>query len=214
MRKGIIFDFDGVIVDSEHVWREAEMEVFRRAGHQLTAEKVASNSGKKVEDLVAEHQKQFSFNEAKAKQLIKDIYTYVQEEMNKNPAATPGLYQAVDFFLSRNYKLAIASSSPINFIKKVLKNLSLADVFNIICSGQDEEYAKPHPAVYLAACKKLELQPSQVIAIEDSLTGLISAKAAKIFCILLKEEKSRLPVHQLADCILTDLTEISSNKVI
>lgn len=214
MIHGIIFDFDGVIIDSEPIWRKAEFDVLNAADFNVSYERVLQSTGKRVEELVAEYQEQFAFNNKFAEQLVKNIYTHVTNEMSKNATVMKGVYEIVEYFLSKDKKIAIASSSPASLIKSALVKLNLQDVFKTICSAEDEEYGKPHPAVYITACKKLKLSPMNALAIEDSLTGLISAKAARLSCILVKHPSKRLSSHYLADRIVTDLSEIVTASAI
>jgi mannitol-1-/sugar-/sorbitol-6-/2-deoxyglucose-6-phosphatase len=208
MFDGVVFDFDGVIIDSEPAWEKAKLNVFHTAGLNISQEKVLTYTGKTLEEFVEEEQLHFGFDDHLAKQLVKDISHYATYELKNNVTPLAGIYEAIDYFLVSGKKLAIASSAGSAFIKSTLNKLNLQNVFKIICSAENEEYGKPHPAVYISACKKLELSPLNAIAIEDSLTGLLAAKAAKMSCILIKHPNKRMPAHEIADKIIKDLTEI------
>lgn len=210
---GVVFDCDGVIIDSEPFWREAELTVLSSAGYELSAEHLLKNTGRRAKDLVFDYQRIYGFSQDFAQKLIRDIHDYVVNKINENAIAMPGLYQAIDYFLSKGKKLAIASSAPTFLLDAVLNKLNLHRSFKIICSAENEEYGKPHPVVYLNACKKLELLPTSCIAIEDSLNGLIAAKAARMFCILVLQQSSEfLPAYSLADKVIIELTEINDSQ--
>ena len=105
----------------------------------------------------------------------------------------PGAMAAIQYVTSLKHsskttstnsiKLGLVSSSPKILIQASLQALGITDYFDVIASGEDEEYGKPHPAVYLTAATHLGVAPTRCIAIEDSVTGMVAAKAARMACI-------------------------------
>ncbi|RGE48016.1 hypothetical protein MHD_05935 [Mannheimia granulomatis] len=117
-------------------------------------------------------------------ELSEAILAYGCNTIQKSGSALAGLYELLDFLQSNNVRLAVATSSPPVIIKAVFDRLKLWDYFPIQCTAMDEDYGKPHPAVYLSAVKKLGIEKQECIVIEDSVTGLIAAKAANLTTFL------------------------------
>jgi sugar-phosphatase len=96
--------------------------------------------------------------------------------------------------------LAIASSTVNRLIDAILDHFELKDYFDIMCSAESEPYGKPHPGIYLTAANKMKVKPENCVAIEDSLNGMISAKAARMKLIAyLPEGKNRDTKYDFAD---------------
>ena len=106
--------------------------------------------------------------------------------------------------------LAIASSSPCRLLEAAVQRFHWEGVFQVINSAQQEAYGKPHPAVYLTTAEMLQVHPENCLAFEDSLPGLISAKAARMMCVAVPEEHNQHdPRFSLADVVLTSLLEFN-----
>lgn len=205
--QNVIFDCDGVIIDSEPYWHAAELKAYNAAGINISYEDVLRNTGKRPEESVAESQQLFKFDNIVAQTIVADIYAAAKEEIHKHAQPMAGLYDALELLLANNITLAIASCAPINIIKIILEKLQIKDVFKVIHSAENEEYGKPHPAVYLTAKAMLNADASRCFVIEDSFYGLIAAKAARLPCVLIDEQKKR-HFGCIADKVIVNLTEI------
>ena len=122
-----------------------------------------------------------------------------------------GVKESLDFVRSKNVKIALASSSSYEIINTVLEKFGLMKEFEVIYSAQEEEYGKPHPAVYISAAKRLNVAPVECLAIEDSLNGVLAAKAAKMKCIAIPYVGVRHDRRfAIADVTLDSLMKIDS----
>ena len=120
----------------------------------------------------------------------------------------PGVTHAIQWAQQTGRKLALASSSPYVLIHAALSRLKLTGVFSVVYSAQEESYGKPHPAVYLTTAKKLGVPPEACLAIEDSLNGVLAAKAAKMKCLAVPEAHNlRDPRFVIADVTLSTLAD-------
>ncbi len=118
------------------------------------------------------------------------------------------MIQILKFLSTKTTNIAIASSSEYSIIQEVVERLDIEKYFPIIHSAEEEQYGKPHPAVYLSACKKIGVIPEECITFEDSLNGVISAKSAKITCIAVPEDVNKgNPKFAIADIILDSLED-------
>lgn len=180
----VIFDMDGVMIDSEPQWAEAQIEVLETLGINITVEDCEKfTRGKRIDELSETWIKKFNLTISNA-ELSEAILAYGCNAIQKSGSALAGLYELLDFLQSNNIRLAVATSSPPVIIKAVFDRLKLWDYFPIQCTAMDEDYGKPHPAVYLSAVKKLGIEKQECIVIEDSVTGLIAAKAANLTTFL------------------------------
>jgi len=173
----IIFDCDGVLVDSEIVAARVEAELLRKAGHEISAEELAERyAGLTFRDilLTIEREAQILFQAS----LIETAETKIDERLRKEVKAIDGAAQAV---ASIPYKKCICSNSSTTRIESMLTRARLLPLFEgVIFSSADTPTAKPKPApdVFLFAAEKMEASPQKTIVIEDSVHGIAGARAA------------------------------------
>jgi len=202
-----IFDMDGVIIDSEPFWREAQIEILSKYHKKISvADCIKHTMGKRIDD-VAFTWCQLHSLEIAPQLLEKEIITAVVALISQKGKAKKGLYELLDFLKEKNYKIGLATSSSQPIIDAVFKKLSIAHYFDVVCSADEEVYGKPHPAVYLKAMHQLEIAPYNCIILEDSITGLIAAKAASVKTFVIPEEKTD---HRfsIADGIFNSMLEV------
>lgn len=184
---------DGLLIDTEPVWRAAEAEVFGELGIHLTEAELASTMGVPVEDVVALWRRRRPWpgaggapGDAEIGALIVDrVVAHVEQAGEPRPGVASAISAACEVGA-----VAIASSSPHRLIDAVCTRLGLGEI-EIRCSAADEARGKPHPDVYLAAARRLGVPPQRCLAIEDSPNGVRSALAAGMRCIAVPDELTR-----------------------
>ena len=125
----------------------------------------------------------------------------------------PGAVEIIDFLQTMNIPLAIASSSDRRLIDAVLSRLGLEKLFTVIHSAEKEEFGKPHPAVFISTSKLLQKDPSRCLVLEDSLNGIIAAKAARmIVAAVPHHENLNDPRFTIADIVVPSLMEFGENE--
>ncbi len=214
MIQGVIFDMDGTLIDSEPLWRIAEIDAFKEVGIELTEEMLAKfTAGMRNDEVVS-----FWFNffkkedKEQAKYVEKAILDKVKEliKIDGKKRALPGLDYIFEFFESRNIPMAVASSSPADIIKVTLDAIGINEKFTIKCSAEFEEYGKPNPAVFITTAKLMKLKPENILVFEDSLNGTLAAKAAKMKCVSLPANHDfERPQFAIADIKLRSFLEFS-----
>ena len=121
-----------------------------------------------------------------------------------------GVDRAISFVRQKQVKIALASSSALPIIRAALQKLKLTDVFVEIYSAESEVLGKPYPGVYLTTANKLQVAPQKCLALEDSLNGVLAAKAAQMKCIAIPEASQRdNPKFAIADTILQSLEDLN-----
>lgn len=206
----IIFDMDGLLIDSEPLWHTAEIETAKLVGINLTRESCLETTGLRVDEVVGHWFRKQPWENISKKEISDEIVKKVISLITEKGREKEGARQALEFAKKKNLKIALASSSSMAIINAVIKKLSFENFFDETYSAEFEKYGKPHPGVYLTAMKRLNELPENCLAVEDSLNGLLSAKAAKIKCVCVPDQ-SIAPNPKLfnADFILPSLLDFN-----
>jgi sugar-phosphatase len=176
--RAVIFDMDGVIVDSEPLWREAEMEVFAGVGLDLSEADCERTMGMRTDEVTAFWYDHCPWPDPSPQVVEERIHARMLELIAERAEAIPGLEHALAVARASGLTIGLASSSSMELIDAVLSKLDLEDAFKAVCSATREAFGKPHPAVFITAARLLNVAPSSCTAIEDSVAGVRSALAA------------------------------------
>jgi sugar-phosphatase len=206
--KAIIFDMDGVLIDSEPLWKIAEIKGFGKVGLDLTQTDCEETVGLRIDEVVKMWYQKNPWKGATCEEVTIDIVTILIEEIKKNGMALPGVKEALEICEKAGLKIGLATSSYHNIIEAVLDKLDIRHYFETIHSAEYEKFGKPHPAVFLTAAEKLGVDPLECLVIEDSLNGVIAGKAARMKVIAVPEKSHNCnPKLILADQIIESLTK-------
>jgi mannitol-1-/sugar-/sorbitol-6-/2-deoxyglucose-6-phosphatase len=209
--KAVIFDMDGLLLDSEPFWQEAEILVFKRVGIILTNSMCLQTKGLRIDQVVDYWYQKYPWTNISKLEIEESIVAKVIELIYLKGEPLPGVDRAISFVQEKQLKIALASSSASKIIYAALEKLNLSDVFTEIYSAEIEPLGKPHPGVYLTTAKKLGVLPQDCLALEDSLNGVLAAKAAQMKCIAIPEPLQYYnPKFAIADLILKSLQELNN----
>jgi len=209
MIKAVIFDMDGVIIDSEPFWREAEMEVFNSIGIKMTEEMCVQMKGTKIDDVVKHWHSIYHWESPSLKKVEEQVVNQFISLINEKGKVMPGLMGLIEFLTSSDVKVGLATSSPFKIMNATLDKLGLQGHFEVKHSAEAEKEGKPAPDVYLGAAKKLGVKPENCMAIEDSYTGLQAAKSAGMFTIAMPEAPEfELEKYNIANVKIKSLKEV------
>lgn len=205
MIRGVIFDLDGLLIDSEPLWQEAEIEVFGAVGVALDHEMCRRTTGLRIDEVVSYWYSQSPWQgmdcldvEARVKQRVYDLIL-------ERGQPKEGVDEIFRFFAGKGVAMAIASSSALTLIEAVVQKFDLGSYLSVIHSAQFEPFGKPHPGVYLSTVKKLGLSPGQCLAFEDSPNGVKAAKNAGIHCVCVPDGHVDIGAVSIADMCLDSL---------
>jgi HAD superfamily hydrolase (TIGR01509 family) len=202
---GVVLDMDGLLIDTEPVWRTAEKEVFANLGIELTEADLLDSTGVRIDELAAVR---LPLDGPRPAEVADRITNHVVDYVSRAGEPMPGVPEAIALFGRSGLRLAIASSSPERLIDAVCTRLRL-DI-DVRCSALDEAHGKPAPDVYLAAARRLRLSPARCLAVEDSPAGVVSAKAAGLTCVAVPDPLlTGDPRYRRADLVLPSLTELT-----
>jgi len=184
MIKAIIFDFDGVIADSDRAEFEAYREAFEKCGVNLTYNEFLKSRGGTGMELIETilKNKKMSLDREKIYRAKQEIYETIIP-MIKPFAEIIGLIKRLE-----NYKLAVASSSSSKNMEIMLRKFGVREKFDVVVGSEDIRRGKPDPEVFLLTAEKLKTQRRNCLVIEDSDVGFKAARKAGMECILLDEK--------------------------
>lgn len=205
--RAAVFDMDGVLVDSEPLWQEAEIEVFGTVGVELTRTMCEETMGLRIDEAVAHWHGRTPWDEPSQPEIADRIVAGVAALIADRGEPLPGVDEALDACRRRGLRLALASSSPMPLIQAVLERFDLRRTFEVVVSADAEPYGKPHPGIYLTAAGGLDVAPTVCVAIEDSLNGVIAAKAARMRAVAIPADPAD-PRFGVADAVITSLAEL------
>ncbi len=209
-----IFDMDGLIIDSEPLWREAEQRVFATVGIDLTDDMCRQTMGLRIDEVIRYWHERMPWQNRSLADIENDILDGMEAAIRARGAALPGVRQSIALLREHDLALAVASSSHTRLIDCVLDKLDLADSFDAVCSAGDEAAGKPDPAVYLTAARRLHMAPDRCIALEDAPAGLQAARAAGMFTVFVPERGHPVPDTPCADLTLESLEDFSMTHVL
>lgn len=186
----VIFDMDGLLIDSEPYWKIAEKEVFGKLGLNLTDVLLRQVMGFRLSEVVKHWYHYQPWPNPNFEQTERDVLNCVKQLIQQHANAMSGVYEVLTHCKNKNYKIALASSSAMELIDVVIDKLNIRNYFDVVWSAQYEEYGKPHPAIFLSVAKQLNIEPKHCVVFEDAINGVIAAKASRMYCIAIPEEVS------------------------
>jgi HAD superfamily hydrolase (TIGR01509 family) len=214
MIKTVIFDMDGVIVDTEPVHHYAYNAHFRQLNIDVTPELYASFTGNSTKNIFERLKVQFN--------LAEDVTSLVETKRNlfndafdskEDLYLLDGVEDLIKDLHSNGMQLVLASSSATVTIKRIFNRFGLHKYFTHIVSGEDFPKSKPHPAIFIKAVELAKTSVENCIVIEDSTNGIKAAKAAGIYCIGYDSFHSKMQDYSLADMVISNFKELSFDKI-
>ena len=211
--EAVILDMDGLLIDTEPVWRAAQAAVFAGIGIALRESDLLDSTGQPVEELIPAWRQRSPGPDLASTELSDDeiadrIIDQVIGYVKARGQPMPGVTAAIARFERYGLRLAIASSSPLRLIDAVCDRLGLARI-EVRCSAREEVRGKPAPDVYLTAARRLGVAAAACLALEDSPNGVASAKAAGMRCVAVPDPLLVSdPRYREADLVLPSLTDL------
>jgi mannitol-1-/sugar-/sorbitol-6-/2-deoxyglucose-6-phosphatase len=205
-----LFDLDGLLVDSEPLWHEAEIRVLGSYGVPLTVEMCRQTKGRYVSEAVKHWHDRYPWDPPDFDKVVAEILEALDELVSTRLDLKPGVQHAINECTLRGLRLAVASSSPLRIISAALARFGLGEVFEAACSAEHEIAGKPDPAVFLTAAQLLDVSPGACVVFEDSVAGICAAKRAGMLCVAVPEVRASGDEEGLAvaDVVLGSLEEL------
>jgi beta-phosphoglucomutase family hydrolase len=202
----VIFDMDGLMIDSEKIHLKAYNEALKEFGIRISKQgnlKYVGISDTDIcKDLVKVHNLEISYHDLKRKK-DKAYQSFLNDVEPQQ-----GLINLVEKLHKENYKLAVASSSNIKEIKIIISKLGIEQYFNNLTSADFVRKGKPEPDIFLYAASKLGVKPQKCLVLEDAPSGVLAAKRANMYCYAIPSEETKNENFDAADKVLRSLTEV------
>ncbi|RKD31572.1 HAD family hydrolase [Thermohalobacter berrensis] len=208
--QAVIFDMDGVIIDSEPIYFDIERKLFKKLNIEISKKEHHSFVGMTMEGMWEKIISQYNL-EHKIDELIKlhedSIFHYMTNAQNLPMVLH--VKELIKLLSKEKVKIAVASSSPKKLIEIILEKLNITEFFDYIVSGEEVENGKPNPDIFLHTAEKLNVNPKKCVVVEDSRNGVSAAKSADMKCIGFKNINSGNQDLSQADLIVDSIGDIN-----
>jgi HAD superfamily hydrolase (TIGR01549 family) len=180
--RAVVFDMDGLLLDTETLWQGAEEELFRRYGDVFTMDDKLAVMGTTAEATAAYYAQRLHRSYEEGVALFEEMRQIMLGLLKLQVSGRPGAIELVERLRGR-IPLALASNSSSDIVGTALATARLSDAFDAVVTSDDVAEGKPAPDIYLLACERLDVRPEDALALEDTASGIAAAKAAGLACI-------------------------------
>ncbi|MFC2046683.1 HAD family hydrolase [Chloroflexota bacterium] len=209
--KAVIWDMDGVIADTAPYHFKAWQEVFQSRGVEFTEADFRHTFGQRNDNIIRHSLgEQVSQNDMDVISKVKE--KTFRELVKQNIKPLPGAIKLIKSLHEHGFKVALASSAPVENIRLLTQSLSINNYFQAIVSGRDVTEGKPSPQSFLLAAQRLGVEPKNCIVIEDAVAGVAACKRAGAYCIAVTNTHPRESLKE-ADLIVDTLEAVTLNDL-
>ncbi len=180
--RAVVFDMDGLLLDTETLWHEAEVELFTRHGSSFSWEDKMAVIGTSFDQTAHYFGERLGASPEEGAALVREMLDIMHARLQRQVEGRPGAVELVERLRGR-IPLAVASNSPRMLVDTALATARLTGVFDAVVTSDDVVHGKPAPDIYLLACERVGVRPEDALALEDSPSGIAAAKAAGLACI-------------------------------
>ncbi len=207
MIKAAIFDMDGLMVHTEPIWDETFFQTLE--SHGLEKDQVFRDSARGTSGIVLIRNLQKRYPQCDAERFVEEWTERVFEAVKQGAPARKGLFRLLDYLNDRSIKCIVASSSDMRLIDAQWNAHKLDKWFEGRVSAQEVAHSKPEPDVFLLACERLGVDPSEAIVYEDSNAGCRAAIAGGIKCIMVPDDaRPDTDIEDKLVAVCSDLDEV------
>jgi sugar-phosphatase len=205
---------DGLLVNSEPLWLEAEIQVLGEVGIPREKVMVTDTTGLRNDETVSFWYARHPWAGPRPDQVSARIVDLVTNLIQERATPMPGVGHAIGVCRQLELPIAIASSSPATLIQEVITKLGIGQYVSVVRSAESESHGKPDPAIFLSTARELREQPQNCLVFEDSANGVAAAKAAGMRCIAVPAPESRKD-HRfaVADAVLDSLQDVTPHLI-
>lgn len=184
----VIFDMDGLLLDTEPLWSECMLRVANRNNIIITPAQFKETTGLRIYEVTDHWAIHYPWNGKSAKLVADEILDEIIAASKQHATVLPGVESTLQLLRANNYKIGLASSSPKRMIDELIEHFELLHYFDVVTSADVVELGKPHPAVFLHCANTLGSHPGKCLVLEDSVNGMIAGKAARMKVIVVPDD--------------------------
>ncbi|WP_125721247.1 HAD family hydrolase [Flavobacterium ustbae] len=200
-KEAVIFDMDGVVINSEPFWLKAENEIFSSLGVKLSDSDCQLTKTMTTREVTNFWFAKYPWDNFSLEEVEQMVIRRVVELINTEDCFIENVRPFIEHLKKMNYKIGLATNAPESFISVSLERTGILDLFDAISSSEHEKQGKPNPAVYLTTAKKLNVLPEKCIVIEDSYHGMQAGKNAGMTVVAFTNGNENLS-FDIADLVL------------
>ena len=214
MLKAVLFDMDGVIVDTEPLHYKAYQKMFAKVGIEVSLEMYEGFTGQSTYGICKQLCTHFNL-ELEPQELVQIKRNYFTKLFfdDDDLKLLDGVEKLINNYFDHGLTLVVASSASMFTINNVMKRFKLDRFFSNKLSGADLKASKPHPEIFINAAKAANALANECFVIEDSTNGIRAAHKAGIYCVAYKSEHSKNQDYTLADMLISDYKEITFERM-
>jgi mannitol-1-/sugar-/sorbitol-6-/2-deoxyglucose-6-phosphatase len=176
----VLFDMDGLLLDTEPLWGESMLKVARKHNIPITRQRFKETTGLRIYEVTEHWATHYPWKGKSSKEVADEILDDIIASSREKGSVLKGVEDALKLLKKHHYKVGLASSSPGHMIDALVSHFGLAEYFDEITSADAVELGKPHPAVFLHCAALLGSRPTECLVLEDSVNGMIAGKAARM----------------------------------
>ena len=214
MRNAVIFDMDGLLIDSEPLWWQAGVEVLRTVGVDLDDSRSYETMGLRTDAALEHWFSLFPWTGKSFQEIEQEVNSRVIQLIGEHAEPLPGVHGTIDLLSKHRIPMGVCSSSPHAVIETVLTALGLQSTIQVVHSAESEPIGKPHPSAYLSCAKRMKVHPHRCLAFEDSVRGAAAAKAAEMKVVAVPSGRDyESTTFDFCDMRLRSLTEFDESHL-
>ena len=176
----VIFDMDGLLLDTEPLWGVSMWKVATAHGIPISREYFKETTGLQIHEVTEHWSRRFPWKGSPASEVADAILVDIIARGKAEGRLLPGVASLLQLLKENGFKIGLASSSPLQMITELVGHFGILGQFDVVCSAEEVKYGKPHPAVFLHCAAQLGSEPHQCLVLEDSVNGVIAGKAARM----------------------------------
>ncbi len=184
----VLFDMDGLLLDTEPLWGESMLRVAHKHKIPITRQKFKETTGLRIFEVTDHWAIHYPWEGKTSREVADEILEDIIASSKQSATVLKGVEKALILLRKHHFKIGLASSSPGHMIDALVEHFDLKKYFDVITSADAVEMGKPHPAVFLHCAASLGSKPNQCLVLEDSVNGMIAGKAARMKVIVVPDE--------------------------
>jgi sugar-phosphatase len=183
----VLYDMDGLLLDTEPLWGESMLRIAQKHNIPITWEKFKETTGLRIYEVTDYWSVKYPWNGSTSVEVAEEILDDIIEASKKAGRVLPGVVKSLELLKENGFKIGLASSSPARMIHALVDHFDITHYFDCITSADVVELGKPHPAVFMHCANSLGSSPLQCAVLEDSVNGMIAGKAARMKVIVVPD---------------------------